>query len=145
MCDHAALLKFCMYRRCSRNLCMTICSIFCDHMFVWCLCESCVFIYFTFGWLCTLLLMWIYVFVFCILACIFNVCISLVSLFLRILCDCVSHVWFFFLFGRKCSSLSGLLLWDTAKLGALKKEIWVLVRAPLFWVVVWNRHLFFIQ
>ena len=28
--------------------------------------------------------------------------------------------------------------------GALKKEIWVL-RAPLFWVIVWSYHLFFTQ
>ena len=30
-------------------------------------------------------------------------------------------------------------------MGALKKKIQVLVRAPLFWVVVWSCHLFFIQ
>ena len=34
---------------------------------------------------------------------------------------------------------------DRENQGALKKEIWVLVRAPLFWVVVWSRQLFFIQ
>ena len=30
-----------------------------------------------------------HVFVFCILACLFNVCMSLVCFFLQILCDCV--------------------------------------------------------
>ena len=30
------------------------------------------------------------------------------------------------------------------KRGALKKEIWDLVRAPIFWVVVWSHHLFFL-
>ena len=31
---------------------------------------------------------------------------------------------------------------DRKNLGPLQKEIWVFVRAPLFWVVVWSHHLF---
>ena len=34
---------------------------------------------------------------------------------------------------------------DRKNLRPLKKGIWVLVMAPLFWVVVWSRYLFFIQ
>ena len=34
---------------------------------------------------------------------------------------------------------------DQGKLGALKKEILVLLRSPIFWVVVWSRHLFYMQ
>jgi len=29
------------------------------------------------------------------------------------------------------------------KIGFSQKEVWVLLRAPLFWMVVWSRHLFF--
>ena len=34
---------------------------------------------------------------------------------------------------------------DRKNLEPLQKEIWVLVRAPLFWVMVWSRDLFFMQ
>ena len=35
-------------------------------------------------------------------------------------------------------------VWETTLLeGCFQKEIWVL-RAPLFWVIVWSRHLFFL-
>ena len=48
-----------------------------------------------------------------------------------------------YLFGW--GSCLGVVRDRTSWRGALKKEIWVIVRAPLFWVVVWSRHLFFIQ
>ena len=70
---------------------MIVCSIFCYHMFLWCLCESCVFIWLNLVWFCVLTYV-SHVFVFCILAHFFNVCMSLVCLFLQTLCDCV-FVW----------------------------------------------------
>ena len=42
-------------------------------------------------------------------------------------------------------SIKDIRVRDRKNLGPLRKEIWVLVRAPLFSVVVWSRHLFFIQ
>ena len=45
--------------------------------------------------------------------------------------------------GAATVSNTEFLLWETGKLGALKKDIWVLWKTPLFLGVVWSSHLFF--